>query len=282
MKQITIASDKLNVVISTRGAEILSIVDENGVERLWQRDPAFWAGSAPILFPIAGGLKEDAYFLDGKRYPMPKHGYVRTIEWTLEKQEKDSAVFLMTQKAEGFPFDYELRAVYAVCGNVLKVTYSVSNCGKEAFAFGMGAHEGYAIEGELSDYELVFECEEQFENHELVGNLIRREPVLLAQDTNVFPLKEDYFAVDALVFPSLKSREVTLRSRKHDRAVRVSYPQHDVLMLWMKPGAKYLCIEPWLNAPDYLDADMDIMHKPGCLRLEEGEKVERSHTITIV
>lgn len=47
-------------------------------------------------------------------------------------------------------------------------------------------------------------------------------------------------------------------------------------------GADYICIEPWINAPDFVDSDMHIAHKPGCLCLKPGEKVSRSHVITVL
>ncbi|MDY3816081.1 MAG: aldose 1-epimerase family protein, partial [Candidatus Limiplasma sp.] len=79
MSLITLRNEALTVTISSLGAEMQSIRDARGRERLWQGDPAVWKGRAPILFPIAGGLKDDGYFLNGKRYDMPKHGYVRQL-----------------------------------------------------------------------------------------------------------------------------------------------------------------------------------------------------------
>ena len=37
---VTLKNEELTVKISTLGAEIQSIEDKNGVERLWQGDPA--------------------------------------------------------------------------------------------------------------------------------------------------------------------------------------------------------------------------------------------------
>ena len=71
MTLISIQNQYLHVEISTRGAELQSIRDSSGNERLWQGDPAFWTGRAQILFPICGGLREDTYYLDGQRYSMP-------------------------------------------------------------------------------------------------------------------------------------------------------------------------------------------------------------------
>ena len=282
MSLITIANGQMTVTISTLGAEIQSIKDGNGVERLWQGDPTFWKGRAPILFPVAGGLREDCYYLDGERFEMPKHGHVRLLDWAVEEQTDTSATFLMTEKHPGFPFDYELRAVFTLQDNSLKVAYRVSNRGDRTFWFGIGAHEAYATPGGLEAYTIEFDETECLANYELDGNLIKKDPVVMAEATDKLPLKTEYFAVDALVFRTLKSRGVTLTSKLHDRKVRVAFPDHDVLMFWTKPGADYICIEPWINAPDFVDSDMQIAHKPGCLCLKPEETVERAHVITVL
>lgn len=272
---------QLTVTIDSQGAQILSIKDAQGIERLWQRDPAFWGACAPILFPIAGGLREDCYYLDGKRYEMPKHGYVRQLTWTLESSSETQAVFLMKEKHPGFPFDYELRAIYTLEGNALKVNYRVDNTGDRTFWYGIGAHEAYATPGGLEAYTIEFDEPECLANYVLDGNLIKKEPVIMAQAADRLELKTEYFAVDALVFRTLKSRGVTLSSQLHDRKIRVEFPQHDVLMFWTKPGADYICIEPWINAPDFVDSDMQIANKPGCICLNPGESAERFHLIKV-
>jgi galactose mutarotase-like enzyme len=281
MGLITIHDDLLTVVLSTRGAELQSIRDRNGVERLWQGDPAYWASRAPVLFPVAGGFREDCYELNGKRYPMPKHGFVRKLEWQVEDERENAVTLLMNQKNEGFPFEYDLRAHFELKGSALEVTYSVTNRDSQTFYFSVGSHEAYATPEGIEEYEIVFDEEEKLDDYVLEGNLIKREPMVMAEKTRVLPLQYAYFAVDALVFRTLKSRGVTLRSRKHPREIRVDFPDHDVLMLWTKPGAGYLCIEPWCNAPDFTDADLRIDHKPGFIRLQPGATADRRHTITI-
>lgn len=282
MSLTTIRNSHLTVTISSRGAELQSIKDANGVERLWQGDPAYWTGRAPILFPVAGGLKDDCYYLDGERYEMPKHGYVRQLEWTLESASESSAVFLMTEKHAGFPFAYELRACYELHENALRVAYHVSNRDSRTFWFGIGAHEAYATPGGLEAYTIEFDEPECLANYPLEGNFIKRETVVMAENAKTLPLKTEYFAVDALVFRGLRSHGVTLTSKLHDRKVRVDFPEHGVLMFWTKPGAEYICIEPWINAPDFVDSDLQIEHKPGCRRLAPGETAEIAHTITIL
>ena len=281
MSLVTIKSKQLTVTISSTGAEIQSIRDQNGVERLWQGDPAFWASRAPILFPVAGGLKDDCYEWQGKRYPMPKHGFVRKIEWQVEDTKDNQATFLTQHKDEGFPFEYDLRAIFTVEDSRLDVKYAVTSRDETPFMFGMGAHEAYATPGGIEDYEIVFDEEEKLDNYPLVGNLTLREPVTMAEKTHVLPLKYEYFAVDALVFRTLKSKGVTLRGGKEGHTIRVEFPDHPVLMFWTKPGAGYICIEPWCNGPDFVDADARIDRKPGFMRLEKGQTIARHHIITV-
>ncbi len=282
MSLITLHNEKLTVVLSTLGAEIQSIKDAAGIERIWQGDPAFWTGRAPVLFPIAGGLKDNRYTLDGITYEMPKHGFVRQLEWLPECQSDDSVTFLMTEKHEGFPFDYELRSQYRLDGCRLVITYRVGNLDDRAFVFSIGSHEAYATPEGIEAYEIAFDEPERLACNPVLGTLIGTEPEPLFESASLLPLKSEYFQVDAMVLLGLKSRGVTLRSREHGRTVRVDYPGFDVLLLWTRPGAGYLCIEPWCNAPDFVDADGDIMHKPGCIRLEPGQACEKTHTLTFL
>ena len=278
MTLISIQNHYLHVEISTRGAELQSIRDSSGNERLWQGDPAFWTGRAPIMFPICGGLREDAYYLDGQRYSMPKHGFARKTEWQTEECSSERAVFLLTETHPGFPFRYELRAIYQLLENSLKVTYAIRNLDNRTFCCSVGSHEAWATPDGLESYSIEFEQPEQLANYPPIGNLLPREPVILGENVHELPLKTDYFAVDALVFPHLKSRAVTLK-KQDKKVLRVSYEGMSVLLLWTKPGANYICIEPWCSTPDYVDSDMQIRNKPGILTLAPGTAAERTHRI---
>ena len=79
-EQIKISNGEITAVISTRGAELKSVV-KNGREFIWEGDPNVWAGQAPLLFPICGGLKDDKYVLGGNEYTLEKHGFARFKEF---------------------------------------------------------------------------------------------------------------------------------------------------------------------------------------------------------
>ena len=54
------------------------------------------------------------------------------------------------------------------------------------------------------------------------------------------------------------------------------------IMFWHHPDGQYLCIEPWNNSPDFVDAPHDIAKKPNFICLKPGREANRSHTITIL
>ena len=55
---VTLTNALFSARIATLGAEIRGLREHaTGVEYIWQADPAHWQGSAPVLFPIIGGLK---------------------------------------------------------------------------------------------------------------------------------------------------------------------------------------------------------------------------------
>ena len=91
---VTISNSEIKVVISEKGAEIQNIIS-GGVEYMWSQDPAFWAQSAPIMFPMCGGLKGGKYELDGVTYEMPKHGFAKLSVFEVESKTDNSVTFVL-------------------------------------------------------------------------------------------------------------------------------------------------------------------------------------------
>ena len=61
---IVLKSDQLNVEFQTLGGALSSIKDKDDVEYLWQGDPTYWSGQAPVLFPICGSVRNDTVLYD--------------------------------------------------------------------------------------------------------------------------------------------------------------------------------------------------------------------------
>lgn len=277
---LMLKNDALSVTVCAHGAEIQSIRDKNNVERLWQGDPAWWTGRAPVLFPFAGGLKDDYYIYRGQKYQVGKHGFAKLSDFRVTAETPVSLTLRLAQQPPCYPFAYNFDVRFELRDNTLCVSYITTNTGAEPMYYSVGAHEAYACPEGVEHYELVFDQEESLVHSELEGSQITRSTRELTHNSRVLKLHPDLFVPDALVLQNVKSRAVTLRSALHDRTVRVCFPGHDTLMVWQKRGAPYVCIEPWCNPPEYTDSDHELTHKPGIICLESGQSDTRTHTIT--
>ncbi len=281
---ITLKNDKITLKINELGAEMKSLV-ANDREYLWDGKPEVWPNSCPLMFPVCGGLKDDKYILDGKEYPMQKHGYGRFLMFEVESATDTTAVFLHKSDDETkkcFPFDYELRLIYTLDGASVKLEYKVDNTSDKTMYFSIGSHEGYYTPEGIEDYDIIFPQNETLNAYVLYGNLLSNQQLPIIKDTNILPLYDKYFTVDALVFKDLKSRSAMLRNRKTGKAVKIDFDYAPYFLLWHKPNAPYICVEPWAGVQDIIGSSYDITQKEGILSLDAGKTYLAEHTITVV
>ncbi len=280
----TISNGILSASFISKGGEMISLKTADGKEFLF-RDNKYWDFTAPVLFPICGGLRDDKYFLDGKEYTLAKHGFARTADFVMERKSDDSITFLLTETEEtlvGFPFRFEFRIVYSLEGGSINVGYYVENkCEKDMY-FSVGSHEAYLTPEGIENYRIVFEKNETLNSHIVTGPLIEYDTVPIIANTNTLELKKSYFDVDALVFTKFNSHSAVLEAHDSSRAIKVDYPGATHLLIWTKTGgdAPYVCIEPWFGFPDMVDSDHDITHKPGINCIKPGDIWIATHTIT--
>ena len=160
----TIKNDFLTVSVKSLGAEISSIKTNDGCEYMWQGDPNYWAGQAPIMFPICGRFFEGKYTYLGKEYQMGSHGIARHSEFSLKSQGEAfltlSLVGNETTK-ESYPFDFIFDVTFKLIGTKLRIEYRITNTDNKDLIFGLGAHPAFNVplESGLSfeDYKLEFD-----------------------------------------------------------------------------------------------------------------------------
>ena len=87
--------------------------------------------------------------------------------------------------------------------------------------------------------------------------------------------------IDALIFKDLKSRKVSLKSRKSNQVLTVNYYDFSYLGIWAKPNAPFICIEPWLGIADHENTDGDFLKKDGLISLPEGQVLTAQYSIEI-
>ena len=131
---IYLNSSTLTASINEFGAELTSLKDKKtGKEYIWQGDPKYWTGHAPILFPAVGKVFEDSYLYKGRTYNMPKHGFAASKLFDFNVVGESSVVMTLIQDEETracFPFDYSFSIMFSLDEKSLRVSFDVTNEGK--------------------------------------------------------------------------------------------------------------------------------------------------------
>jgi galactose mutarotase-like enzyme len=87
------------------------------------------------------------------------------------------------------------------------------------------------------------------------------------------------FQNDALIFDDIESRSVDYGAGGAP-GIRVSFPDTPYLGVWTKPGAQFICIEPWHGIADPQGFTGDLKEKPGVFALMPG--AERIIRMTVM
>jgi galactose mutarotase-like enzyme len=170
---------------------------------------------------------------------------------------------------------------FEVLTEQLDVEYGVENIDDKTMYCTLGAHEGYALEDNFENYSIIFEKNETLNSYNLKGNLLGYDYTNVGENTNELVLDYRYFEIDALVFKDIKSRKVWLNHKTKGKLLEVEFSDYNHLLLWTKPNAKYICIEPWIAVPDMVDSNQDITQKPNVVIVNPKEYKSFIHKIKV-
>lgn len=287
---VTLENDYLRVSIRKKGAEITSIYNKlSKLEHIWQADATIWPWHAPNLFPVVGGCIDNQIQVEGNAFPMNRHGFARNTEFTILEGSDTHAEFSMGHNEEtlkSYPYRFQFQLLYFLNDHQLRITYKVINEDLQDIYFSIGAHPAFNVpfhpaEG-FEDYYLEFEHEEPLETHLISPEgFFNGEKETVDTEGRILPLTRSMFAKDALVFKNIRSRKIWLRSRNRSQHIEVNFPHFDYLGLWAKPGADFVCIEPWMGCADTAAKSTDISGKEGIRKLEKGHVFEADYSVSV-
>ncbi|MFC3197986.1 aldose 1-epimerase family protein [Parapedobacter deserti] len=271
----------LCVEIDPQGAELKSLRDKGGREYLWQADPRYWAKTSPVLFPIVGALKDDAYIFNGKEYRLSRHGFARDRLFEEYRISETEVAYTLRDSADThsvYPFAFELTLRYALSRHTLSCTYEVYNLSdSQPLLFSVGGHPAFAVHTEdggpaYTDHYLEFPDDEALYCHALEGNLVSGRVDAVPLNNNRLPLRYELFYRDALVIKTLRSRRISLRNTVNDRGLHFSYEHTPFFGIWAARDADFVCLEPWCGIADSVDHNQQLTDKEGIQRLDPGQK----------
>jgi galactose mutarotase-like enzyme len=274
---VSIASGDLTAQIDPLGAQLSLLRDGGGRDLLWNGDPAIWKGRAPVLFPIVGALAGGSYRLDSKVYRLPRHGFARDRRFEIIHSTGASAQFELTADEATlavYPFRFSLQIQFALDGTTLAVTTRVRNLGDLPMPASFGYHPAlrWPLPAglERSRHFIEFECDEPAPVRRLdTEGLLTPMPHPTPVSNRRLMLADSLFQDDVLIFDALRSRTLTYGADAGPR-LRMSYPDTPYLGVWTKPGAPFICIEPWHGVADPQGFNGDFLAKPGVFMVPSG------------
>jgi galactose mutarotase-like enzyme len=284
---ITISSAELTATISPSGAELQSLLDRQGRELMWDGNPAVWTGRAPVLFPIIGSLRDEVYLLDGKRFAMRKHGFARHSNFKVVAQEQSRVVLRLSASDETraiYPFEFQLDIMFALSAEDLKISASVTNLGDTPMPASLGFHPAFRWPlpyGEpRAEHRLNFPKPEPAPIRRIdASGLLKPQSEETPVDGDTLRLRDELFTDDALIFDQLASRSVTYGANRGPR-LKIDFADFPTLGVWTKPGAGFVCIEPWHGHSDPEGFAGDIQSKPGIFEVSPGSTRVLEMTVT--
>jgi galactose mutarotase-like enzyme len=222
---------------------------------------------------------------------MPKHGCVRHNEnFKIVQESKTEASFILKSNDKLFamyPFDFQFTVHYKLKANTLEITYEVENKDSKTLFFSVGGHPAFNCPLDLNesytDYILEFENTEDSPSYllNLENGLLTEATKQVFTDKNKIQLHPQLFDEDALVFKQLNSRKLSLTHSQNGPVLSVAFEDFSQLGIWAKPGAPYVCIEPWLGFADVENTNQQLKTKEGILALASKTVFKASYSIEI-
>lgn len=275
---IAIASDALTARINPLGAELWSLTDAQGREYMTDADPAFWTGRAPLLFPVVGALSGDCLRLDEREYPMARHGFARRSLFELTEHGPSVARFCLRDSGSTcavYPFVFELEMAFRLDGPMLAMEATVENSGGEPMPFSFGFHPAFAWPlpggGDKLAHMIAFERDEPADVRRIDGDGLVAASEATPVRGNRLLLDPALFERDALIWDALVSRSLVYHGEGGSPRLEIAFPDTPFLGLWQKPGAGFVCIEPWAGLADEAGFAGDFRDKRGIMLLPPGE-----------
>ncbi len=282
---IHLKSGRSELALNLSGAEpVYWQVD--GRELLWRGDERHWNRSAPLLFPVVGTSRNSEIIVEGRRYPMPQHGFAKDMPFETVSVLPDSAELRLraSDASRGFyPFSFNLNAHITLEERSFSITWKVINEGREVMPYALGFHPGFLWPfsiGSKEEYRVGFEQKENACIPAIArGGLLSKTQRVLAFSGSILSLSPELFSGGALVFLDARSRRMSF-SAPDGHTISLTMENFPHLALWTKPDAPFLSMEAWTGHADWEDTpEQELSKRDSLILLQPGG--EERHKIIV-
>jgi aldose 1-epimerase len=164
MQQIKLQFQDQTLVINPLGGGIMEYYTGQGDDRIdiiygYNQGENKVGSMGDVLFPFPGRVENSKYTFEGQEYELKNvklkdghaiHGFVKTQEWQIEKQDPASVELSITLKKgqyqeNGFPFSLKITLAYSLSKEGMTCQAKVENIGGEKAPFGLGFHPYFSV-----------------------------------------------------------------------------------------------------------------------------------------
>ena len=106
----------------------------------------------------------------------------------------------------------------------------------------------------------------------LIGNEYAKNVML---DKRRLPINPHSFDNDALIMKGLTSHGISLKKKSGDKTLlTMDFDGFPYLAVWSKPGAPFICIEPWYSTADTVKSSGVFTQKTDLITLAPKKEFE--------
>lgn len=267
MQLTRISNGEISVDVAALGAEMQSIQTRDGRNWMWHGDATYWTGRSPILFPMVGRAANDSVTIEGERYQMSQHGFARRSNFALVVEESDRCVYRLEASEASramYPFNFRLDIEHRIEGRSVSVTAEVSNLSPAVMPYGIGFHPAFAWPLPGSDGQAHFVVLDNGgapQLQRLSGGLVMPERQASPFTNGRLALDPALFAQDAMVFPEGAGAGL-IYGPETGPSLAFTWENLSNLALWTKPGAGFICLEPWHGTAAEVGGSDDLAERP--------------------
>jgi galactose mutarotase-like enzyme len=285
---VSISSGEISAEIDPHGAQLSSLKDHAARDFLWNGDPSVWNGRAPLLFPIVGMLAGGSYRLGTESYALPRHGFARGKEFAVESVDAQRAIFKLSADPSTlrvYPFLFELSVKFEVVARTLSVVTTLRNSSARDMPASFGYHPAFRWPlpdaSPRSGHFVEFDADEPAPVRRLdAAGLLSPTPHATPVANRLLMLSDALFLDDVIIFDQIASRGLSYGAQFGPR-LRIDFPDSPYLGIWTKPGAPFICIEPWHGFSDPEGYRGDFKDKPGVFIVPAGQEFAATMNITL-
>jgi galactose mutarotase-like enzyme len=282
---ICLENEHLALGVAALGAELRFLRNADGQDLLWDGDPAFWTGRSPVLFPIVGRAPDDRIAIGAYEAEMPSHGFARRSVFALESVTAEACTHVLTdnpQTRAAYPFAFRLRLTHQLVADTLKVSAEVENLDAAVMPFGFGFHPAFRWPlpgGEGQPHHVTLANGAAPLMRRLDGGLLSRQSQHSPFQDGRLEIVANQFTEDAMVFPE-GAGTALIYGVGGGAQLHFAFENLPNLALWNKPGAGFLCIEPWHGMAAEMGAGPEIAARPYSIALAPGRRVSFGYSVT--